>query len=64
MKTWSNSTVVRQDKKAELIDDVPIGAVIVKDGIVIARAYNKREKSRNTIKHAEIIAISKGCCGL
>lgn len=39
--------------------DVPVGAVIVKDGKVIARAHNKREKNKQTIAHAEILAITK-----
>ena len=39
--------------------DIPIGAVIVKDGKVIAKAVNKREKKQNAVNHAEIIAIQK-----
>ena len=50
---------IKQAKKAEAIDDVPIGAVIVKDGVIIARAYNKREKLKDAIAHAEILAIQK-----
>ncbi len=42
-------------------DEVPIGAVIVKDGKIIAKGYNKREKSQNALMHAEIIAIKKAC---
>lgn len=41
--------------------DVPVGAVVVKDGKVIASAYNKKNKKRNAIMHAEIIAINKAC---
>mgnify|MGYP002514576881 CR=1 FL=1 len=52
---------IKQAKKAEAIDDVPIGAVIVKDGVIIARAYNKREKLKDAIAHAEILAIQKAC---
>ena len=48
-------------KKAYELDEVPIGAVIVKDGKVIASAYNKREKSNDTTAHAEILAIRKAC---
>lgn len=51
----------KQAKKAETIDEVPIGAVIVKDGKVISRAYNTREKTQQATKHAEIIAIEKAC---
>lgn len=39
--------------------EVPVGAVIVKDGKVIARAHNVKEEKKDTTKHAEILAISK-----
>ena len=39
--------------------EVPVGAVIVKDGKVIARAYNMKEEKNDTTKHAEILAIQK-----
>ncbi|MEG0264590.1 MAG: tRNA adenosine(34) deaminase TadA [Erysipelotrichaceae bacterium] len=52
---------IKQAKKAERIDEVPIGAIIVKDGIVIARAYNLREKKQLSTAHAEVIAIEKAC---
>lgn len=41
--------------------EVPIGAVIVVDGKVIARGRNKRNMSKNAIAHAEIVAINKAC---
>ena len=41
--------------------DVPIGAVIVKDGKIIAEGYNKREKKQNALYHAEVLAINKAC---
>lgn len=41
--------------------DVPVGAVIVKDGRIIAKAYNKREQTNDSTDHAEIIAIKKAC---
>lgn len=50
-----------QAKKAAAIDETPIGAVIVKDGRIIARGYNKRETKKNSLCHAEIIAIDKAC---
>lgn len=52
---------IHQAKKAEAIDETPIGAVIVKDGKIIARGYNKRETKKNALMHAEIIAIDKAC---
>lgn len=48
-------------KKAYEQDEVPVGAVIVKDGKVIASAYNKRESSQDATAHAEILAIKKAC---
>jgi tRNA(adenine34) deaminase len=46
-------------KKAFEIDEVPIGAVIVKEDKIIARAYNKRNTDKNTLSHAELIAINQ-----
>ena len=48
-------------KKAYLNDEVPIGAVIEKDGKVLASASNKREHGADATAHAEILAISKAC---
>ena len=48
-------------KKAYELDEVPVGAVIVCDGKVIASAYNKRESSFDATAHAEILAIQKAC---
>jgi tRNA(adenine34) deaminase len=50
-----------QAKKALREDEVPIGAVIVKDGKVLARAYNKMEKTQQATAHAEILCIQKAC---
>ena len=52
---------INQAKKAIALDEVPIGAVIVKDGKVIASAFNKRETSQLATAHAEILAINKAC---
>ena len=50
---------LKQAKKAALIDEVPIGCVIVYDKKIIARGYNKRNKLHSTLGHAEISAIKK-----
>lgn len=42
-------------------DEVPIGAVVVKNGEVIARAHNTRNRSRNAVEHAELVAIERAC---
>lgn len=52
---------IKQAKKAAAIGETPIGAVIVQDNKIIARAYNKRETKKNALLHAEIIAIDKAC---
>lgn len=48
-------------KKAEKIKEVPVGAVIVKDGKIVAKGYNKREKGKCATAHAEMIAIKRAC---
>lgn len=47
--------------KALKDDEVPVGAVIVKDGKVIAKAYNMKESKHCGVYHAEILAIMKAC---
>ena len=42
-------------------DEVPIGAVVVLDGKIIAKGHNMREKKKNALMHAEIVAINKAC---
>ena len=54
-------SAMAEARKAEKIGEVPIGCVIVKDGKIIARGYNKRKKEGNTLSHAEIKAIDKAC---
>lgn len=48
---------LHQASKAAAIDEVPIGAVIVKDGRIIAHGYNRREHTYDPTSHAEINAI-------
>lgn len=55
------SLALLQAQKAFKKDEVPVGAVIVKNGKVIAQAYNKREKKQNALYHAELLAIDKAC---
>jgi len=47
--------------KAMLEDEVPVGAVIVKNGKIIAKAHNKKENNNNPMGHAEIECIKKAC---
>mgnify|MGYP000502014417 CR=1 FL=1 len=50
---------ITQAKKAEKLMEVPIGCVIVYEGKVIARGYNRRNTDKNTLSHAEVNAIRK-----
>ena len=50
---------LKEAKKAYEKLEVPVGAVIVKDGKIIARGHNLKETKKDTTKHAEIIAIEK-----
>ena len=52
---------IEEAKKAFNKKEVPIGAIIVKDNEVIARAHNLRETSKNATSHAELIAIQDAC---
>ena len=51
-------------KQAAAMGEVPVGAVIVKDGQIIARGKNEREKKQNALSHAEIEAINAACNAL
>ena len=50
---------IRQAKKAAALKEVPIGCVIVHDGQVIGRGYNRRNTDKSTLAHAEITAIKR-----
>ena len=49
----------KQAKKAYLLGEVPIGCVIVYEGKIIGRGYNRRNTDKNTLSHAEITAIRR-----
>lgn len=52
---------IRQAQKAVALNEVPIGCVIVHEGKIIGRGYNRRTTDKNVLAHAEIIAIRKAC---
>jgi tRNA(adenine34) deaminase len=52
---------LKEAKKAYKELEIPVGCVIVKDGIIISRAHNQKENKKNAIRHAEITAIEKAC---
>ncbi|AXY24572.1 tRNA-specific adenosine deaminase [Suicoccus acidiformans] len=55
-KQWMRLALVEAEKAAEM-GEVPIGAIIVKDGAILARGHNLRESLREATAHAELIAI-------
>lgn len=55
---------INEAKKAAVENEVPVGAVIVKDGVVLAAAHNMREQKQNALSHAEIEAINLACKNL
>ncbi|GIP19015.1 tRNA-specific adenosine deaminase [Paenibacillus montaniterrae] len=55
---WMREAIA-EAKKAERLGEVPIGAVVVKEGVIIGRGHNLRETQHNPISHAEIIAIQQ-----
>ena len=55
---------LEQAKISASEDEVPIGAIVVKDGQVIAVAHNTRNASKNAVEHAEVVAISRACQAL
>ena len=52
---------LKEAEKSANFDEVPVGAVIVKDGKIIARGHNLREKNNDPTAHAEIVAVRKAC---
>lgn len=55
------SAALEEAKKAASEGEVPVGAVIVKDGEIIATGHNQREQKQNALSHAEIEAINSAC---
>lgn len=52
---------LKEAKKSLKYDDVPIGAIIVKNNKILSKAHNMKEKTKIATKHAEILAIEKAC---
>lgn len=60
---WMRQALVLADK-AQTLDEVPIGALIIKDQKIIGSGYNLREMEQNVLRHAEIDAIDQACSAL
>ena len=52
---------LKEARKSYELDEVPVGAIVVKDNKIIARGHNLREKKHDPTAHAEIVAIKKAC---
>ncbi len=52
---------LEQAKLAYQIGEVPVGAVVVKDGEIVGTGYNRRETDKNAVAHAELLAIDDAC---
>ena len=59
MKEQLMREALKEAEKAKKLNEVPIGCVIVHDGKIIGRGYNRRMKDKNTLSHAELNAIKK-----
>lgn len=55
---------ILEAEKAYDIEEVPVGAVIVKDGKIVGKGYNRKEIDKDATKHAEIMAINEACKAL
>lgn len=64
MQSLFMNRAIELAKLAGSLGDVPVGAVIVKDGKIIAEGYNRREQKNNALSHAEIEAINNACKAL
>lgn len=60
---WMREAIA-EAHKAESLGEVPIGAVVVRDGLVVGRGHNLRETSRDATAHAEMLAIRDACSRL
>lgn len=61
MKRHWMLAAIEEAKKAESINEVPIGAVIVYRGEIIGRGFNQRESTQVSTTHAEVLAIQEAC---
>ena len=52
---------LKEAEKAFAKEEIPVGAIIVKDGKIISRGHNSKETTKNACGHAEILAIQKAC---
>ena len=61
MKNYFMGEALKEAKKSYELNEVPIGAVIVKDNKIIGRGHNTKEYTNNPLNHAEMLAIDEAC---
>ena len=61
MKKYFIHEALKEAKRSLLLDEVPVGAIIVKDNEIIAKTHNLRETLQDATAHAEVLAIKKAC---
>jgi tRNA(adenine34) deaminase len=61
MKDLYMNEAIKEANRALYLKEVPVGAIIVKDNKIIARAYNLKETLKDPTAHAEVLAIRKAC---
>jgi tRNA(adenine34) deaminase len=61
MEKYFVDEILKQAKRGFKKGEIPVGCVIVEKEKIVARGYNKSEKTKNPLKHAEMIAIEKAC---
>lgn len=59
-KLFLMEIALKEAKKAYIKGEIPVGAVLVRENKIISKAHNIIQKSRNTLKHAEMITLEKG----
>lgn len=62
-REWMGVAIVEAERAAS-IGEVPVGAVLVREGEVVGRGHNRREADRNPLAHAEILAVRQAAEGL
>lgn len=61
MEEYYMNIAIKEAIKAKKHNEVPVGAIIVKNNKIISRGFNKKESKKDVTKHAEILAISRAC---
>jgi tRNA(adenine34) deaminase len=61
MKDYFMNKAILEAEKAYDMEEVPVGAVVVKDGKIIGKGFNQKESAKDATKHAEMLAINEAC---